>query len=426
MVLKILKQVNNKLNQTNSTLAILCVLTCSTQLANAAVSQKQSYSNPQISVIIDGGYIGSSKPSDEYFVPGFQLGEEAELPSSGFQINEAELNLQSNIDPYWFGNLTIGMHQHGSHTEFDLEEAFIRTLALPAGLSLTGGRFYSGLGYLNHHHRHQWDFVDAPLVYRALFNNQYKDDGVQLRWVVPSTVFWEWGVEAFPGRFFPASGSGNRLGSLSLFTHIGDDIGINNSWQLGASYLHTKPHQRVAILKGLSSEGHGHDHDHEHEHRHHNDYDFTGQGHTYGVDAIWKWAPTGNEKSQYLSLQGEMYTRHENGQLHVGEETGKVQIRQNGAYLQAVYLFRPQWRVGLRYDRLGSNNRADNHEILHDANLAAHHYHPHQTTAMIDYSLSEFSRLRLQYNRDYSSERLNRMVMLQFVVSLGAHGAHAY
>ena len=403
----------------------LVLLVLAMPLAAVAEEKKIELFFP-LSVVLDGGYSGASRPSDEYYVSGFQLGEESGLASSGFQINEAEINIQSNVDPYWFANLTVGMHQHGSHTEFDLEEAFIRTLALPEGLSLTAGRFFSGLGYLNHHHRHQWDFADTPLVYRTLFNNQYRDDGVQLRWVAPSTVFWEWGVEAFPGRFFPASGGGNRVGSFSFFTHVGDDIGLNQSWQLGASYLHTKPNKRVATLPGLTPEVNGHNHDHGHDHRHHNDYEFTGQGNTFGLDAIWKWAPTGNAQHQQVTLQGEVFNRHENGTLLIDSSSSQANIRQYGFYAQAVYLFRPKWRAGLRYDRLGSNNRASNHHLLHDANLAAHSYHPHQTTFMIDYSPSEFSRIRLQHNRDYSNERLNKMVMLQFIVSLGSHGAHAY
>lgn len=408
--------------QTKLSLSTLVLLTFSSQMVNADVNQISA--NPQLSVMIDGGYVGSSRPSDEYSLPGFQLGEEAQLASSGFQINEAEINIQSNIDPYWFGNLTVGMHQHGGHTEFDLEEAFIRTLALPEGFSLTAGRFFSGLGYLNHHHRHQWDFADAPLVYRALFNNQYRDDGIQLRWVAPTATFWEWGVESFPGRFYPASGSGNRVGSFALYTHFGDDIGLNQSWQVGASYLRTKPNQRVATLPGLSPDGHVHGHAHDHEHP--NDYEFTGHSNTYGLDAIWKWAPTGNAQDQQLTLQGEIYTRHENGRLLVGGQTGQAELRHYGAYIQTVYLFRPKWRAGIRYDRLGSHNRAANPDILHDTNLGAHGYHPHQTSFMIDYSPSEFSRIRLQHNHDHSDQRLNKITMLQYIVSLGAHGAHAY
>lgn len=412
----------NKKMHSGFQLTSFVLLSFTSQLAYAELNTVSA--NPQLSVVIDGGYVASSRSSDDYALPGFQLGEEAELPSSGFQINEAEINIQSNIDPYWFGNLTVGMHQHGGHVEFDLEEAFIRTLALSEGFSLTAGRFFSGIGYLNHHHRHQWDFADVPLVYRGMFNNQYRDDGAQLRWVASTNTFWEVGVEAFPGRFYPAAGSGNRLGSLAMFTHIGDDIGLNQSWQFGASYLHTKPNQRVAILPGLDP--HEHSHDHSDEHHHHNDYEFTGQGNTYGLDAIWKWAPTGNAQAKLLTLQGEFYTRRENGRLLVGGHSGQTEMHLHGAYVQAVYLFRPKWRAGIRYDRLGSHNHADDHDLLHDANLAAHGYHPHQAVLMLDYSPSEFSRIRLQYNHDHSNERLNKMAMLQFIVNLGAHGAHAY
>ena len=46
---------------------------------------------------------------------------------------------------------------------------------------------------------------------------------------------------------------------------------------------------------------------------------------------------------------------------------------------------------------------------------------------MLDYSNSEFSRLRFQVNRDES--RLNEkdtQLYLQYIMSLGAHGAHGF
>ena len=72
---------------------------------------------------------------------------------------------------------------------------------------MRGGRFFSGIGYLNALHAHAWDFVDQPLVYRALLGNQYKDDGAQLRWVAPTDLFLEFGAEAFRGGNFPAGGA---------------------------------------------------------------------------------------------------------------------------------------------------------------------------------------------------------------------------
>ena len=46
---------------------------------------------------------------------------------------------------------------------------------------------------------------------------------------------------------------------------------------------------------------------------------------------------------------------------------------------------------------------------------------------MIDWSPSEFSRLRLQYNQDKTQQGLDdHQVFLQGIFSLGTHGAHKY
>jgi len=403
----------------------LSFLTLVFPLLLKAEAPPESHSfNPQLSVVLNGGFTWSSFDPDDYYLPGFQRGNEATITSPGFAINEAELNIQSSIDPYFYGNLTIAMHQHSHDTEFDLEEAYIRTQSLPYGFALKAGRFYSGLGYLNHHHKHQWDFVDAPLIYRAFFNNQYYDDGMQLLWIAPTPVYWELGTEAFPGRNFPAAGSGNHIGSVSLFTHIGDDFGQNISWLWGISYLHTGPSEREALLQG----GHNHHHDHEHEHGHsHDDFVFSGKSNTIGMDAILKWAPNGNACSQQLTLQGEIYHRNENGEVALdADEASSLKSNQNGFYAQAIYKFMPRWRVGLRYDRLWSSNQGNDEEVLTETYLLPNGYHPHQVTAMIDFSPTEFSRIRFQHNQDHSLPTLNKQYMLQFIVNLGAHGAHDF
>ena len=61
------------------------------------------------------------------------------------------------------------------------------------------------------------------------------------------------------------------------------------------------------------------------------------------------------------------------------------------------------------------------------ADLANAGYRPKRTTAMVDWSPSEFSRLRLQYARDESQQGLtDKQVSLQYVMTLGAHGAHRF
>jgi hypothetical protein len=46
---------------------------------------------------------------------------------------------------------------------------------------------------------------------------------------------------------------------------------------------------------------------------------------------------------------------------------------------------------------------------------------------MADYNPSEFSRIRLQLARDNSRQGLpDNQIFVQYIMSLGAHGAHQY
>ena len=51
---------------------------------------------------------------------------------------------------------------------------------------------------------------------------------------------------------------------------------------------------------------------------------------------------------------------------------------------------------------------------------------PKRVSAMFDYSHSEYSRFRLQYNRDESYPVADNQWFLQYIMSLGAHGAHRF
>jgi len=54
-------------------------------------------------------------------------------------------------------------------------------------------------------------------------------------------------------------------------------------------------------------------------------------------------------------------------------------------------------------------------------------YSPKRNTLMVDWSSSEFSRVRLQLARDYSRMGLaDTQIFLQYIVSMGAHGAHKF
>ena len=352
--------------------------------------------NPAISLILAGTY-GQMQPAAALPATGFAMNSNPVHPQ-GFNLGESELGIAANIDPQFRGVATMALAAAGGIT---VENAFVQSTALGNGLNLKFGRFFSGLGYLNEQHAHAWDFVDQPLVYATLWNNQIGEDGVQLKWLAPSDMFVEVGGEIGRGRSFPATDRQNRngTGAGTIFAHIGDDIGIEHSWRAGASLYETKRVNAVStavpdLLGGVASNS------------------FSGDSRTVGLDFVWKYSPNGNTANRYLKLQGEYFSRRETGILTYNNAvTDTFSNTQSGGYLQSVYQFMPHWRAGLRYDQLSSGTAAIG--VLNAGNLISNYaFKPKRTSVMLDYSPSEFSRLRLQLAKDQIASGLERQSAL--------------
>lgn len=389
----------------------------------AAAKSSSNTFNPAVSLILGGTYANLSQDPNQYRIQGFLPGGDEIGPGRrSFNLGESELTLSANIDPQFSGRLTFSLTPEN---EVSVEEAFFKTQGLSNGINLKAGRFLSSLGYLNGQHAHTWDFVDAPLAYQAFFGGQYKPDGVQARWLAPTERFFEVGVEAGNGSAFPGSDRNkNGFGSAALIAHVGDDIGDSASWRAGLSYLRTSAADRA-----------------------YGDVDstnadvtnaFSGTSHTWVVDGIYKWAPHGNATHTNFKLQGEYFRRRESGTLaydtqaqSLGTAAGAYASAQSGWYLQGVYQFMPAWRVGLRYDKLYSGT--PDIGLVNNGNLTAADfarlasYHPSRSTLMFDYSPSEFSRFRVQFARDRARrDAIDNQILLQYIMSLGAHGAHTF
>ncbi|MCE3284592.1 MAG: hypothetical protein K0R70_848, partial [Steroidobacteraceae bacterium] len=192
--------------------------------------------NPAMSVVLTGTYANLSQDPDDYAIAGFFPGGDEVGPGErSFSLGESEITLSASVDPYFTAALTAAFTGEG---ELEVEEAFARTTSLPAGLTFKGGRFLSGIGYLNEVHAHAWDFADQPLAYQALFGGQLRQDGVQLKWVAPSDLFLEFGAEAGNGDAYPGTASdGNGFGSYALFAHAGGDVGESIGWRAGLSWV---------------------------------------------------------------------------------------------------------------------------------------------------------------------------------------------
>ncbi len=366
------------------------------QPARASAASAGAF-NPAISVVLNGTAAGARRDPGEYRVPGFALAPDARPVERGLALGESEITLSASIDQVLYGALTVSYARDNS---FSLEEAYIQTTSLPGGFTVKGGRFFSGIGYQNEQHAHTWDFVDAPLPYLTMLNRQFHDDGVQVRWLAPTKMFVELGGEAFRGDSFPANGAVNKgFGGFSAFAHVGDDIGpggAGGSWRIGVSELWTRA---SGLTLGADS--------------------FSGTNRLTIIDGVYKWAPDGNFAERYLKLQGEYFHRVEEGRFN----GARGSHQQQGFYVQAVWQFMPRWRVGARYDQVWGG--APGAALAFTPWDAGGHV-GRRGSLMVDYSTSEFGRFRLQGNLDYSTGKYDPQVILQYTVSLGAHGAHAY
>jgi hypothetical protein len=199
-----------------------------------------------------------------------------------------------------------------------------------------------------------------------------------------------------------------------LFAHTGGDVGVSHSWRAGLSYLWAKSNDRESW--DLDAAGNS------------VTQVFSGNTRMLIVDGVWKWAPNGNAQRTSLTLQGEYMHRDESGSLTYDSTglalTDSFSAVQSGWYAQAVYKFLPDWRVGLRYDRLnvGNVDAASN-----NGSLYVPAYSPTRTTLVLDWAPSEYSRVRLQYANDRARYGLtDNQFIVQYQLSLGAHGAHGF
>ncbi len=390
--------------------------------------------NPEISLILSGMYNNASQDprQDPTGAAGRERRIQGLLPAGGelnpearaWNLGESELAISANVDPHVRGTFLAAI---SPANEIGVEEAHIQTIGLGNGLGIKAGRFFSGIGYANEQHPHAWDFSSAALPYEAFFGPQLGYDGVQFKWVAPTDLFVELGAEFGRARSFPANdGERNKNGLMSgsVFAHVGGDVGVANSWRAGVSFFDSKVRDRTYDDVDSTSTPVTNS--------------FSGQSNTTVLDLVWKWAPEGGAKERGFTFQSEWFRRQETGDLtydtaaaSLGTASDTFRSTQTGFYAQGVWQFMPHWRAGYRYDQLSAANMSVG--LVDNATLTAadlpilQSFKPRRHTAMVDYSPSEFSRIRFQVARDQTRPGVNdNQVWVHYLMSLGAHGAHKF
>ncbi len=384
---------------------------------------------PDISLIGDFSYVHRDKETTHLSLPGFthSHGEESTHAHShahlnekeGFNLNYAELVLQSTVDPYVD---MMGVF-HLSEDNFEIEELYINSRGLPFSLGLKVGKFFSNFGRLNSKHHHVWNFADQPLIHNALIGEHgINEKGIALNWIAPTPFYLDIGLEVLKGE--------NELSFGDEAISLSEEVGIKSADAPNLKIVYAKLGIDIgdtALLAGISYANSKARIDHLSDEEPHA---FAGDSKLYGMDLTLK-KPLGAYSD--LTWTTELIKRDLDGIKYVpstnkDEWSKKLSSskEQSGLYSSLIYKLDNEWRMGFRYDDIFQNDviaNGVNKNKPEDLN---------RYSAMLEYNFSEFNRIRLQYNKDNSkfNEEGNKVkndeIILQVNISIGSHGAHNF
>jgi hypothetical protein len=189
----------------------------------------------------------------------------------GPSLQEAELQVFSDVDPYFTANALLSISPNGAHDySIDPEEVYVETTFLPS-LTLRGGKFKAAFGKHNTLHTHAFPFLDAPLINQKLFGPEgLNEAGVSAAWMMPVPWFMELTGQALSNTnetFLNSPNAGDYLtvAQLKNLWDLSDDLTME--WSV---YGAQGPNQ------------------------------FSANSSAYGSDLIFKWRPSSGGKYHAL------------------------------------------------------------------------------------------------------------------------------
>jgi hypothetical protein len=393
----------------------------------------QSKFVPDIALILDVSGVARDMMNEKNYslaIPGFsypflnETGSSGVNAQRGWNFNYGEMSLYSVVDPYFDLFAVLDLSPEGA----ELEEAYFTTRKLPNGFQIKAGKFLSSFGRINEQHEHYWDFAGRPLIAAALFGDEGLNEvGVHATWVAPTPFYLMFGMEILNGEnemSFGTSGFSDAAGNVAINAVQGPNLFVSfirSSFDIeDASILFgisnamgkTRTDQSFSSTDGTGEAVDA-------------NTDIIGGDLTvkYSLDAI-----------RFIAFQTEYMYRVMNGTAYTRDTSNAVSSlsldkHHSGLYGQIVAKLDRQWEAGVRYDLLMQNDVVLGGVNQHmPSNLSRY-------SAMIEYTPTEFSRLRLQFDRDESrylqssdgwSWQPYSQITLQMNLIIGAHGAHAF
>lgn len=338
--------------------------------------QASSILNPNISVL--GWFQGEAGQR--------KLGAAAQAPS--LELKEAEVSIQSVVDPYARADFFIAIEGEG---KLSLEEGTLKWFSFPGGFSLKVGKFHANFGRFNRIHRPETAFADRPAVYENFFGEEsLSSPGASLSWHVPNPwIFINADLEATSApesSETPAFGRARR-GDLLYVGRLGAfyDITEYSDFSLGGSYAGGPAGQEWNAVMGSSS---------------------TLRTQLYGLDFAWRWRSSRRGSYRTLKWQTEIL-------WNARDLDTLTRVKSFGFFSHLEWQFARRWHAGTRYDWSESPSDGDRQDK--------------GALAYLTFTPSEFSLISLQGRQTRKSTgETERAGFLKVTFNIGPHGMHPF
>ena len=245
---------------------------------------------------------------------------------------------------------------------------------------------------------------------RVLGGDGLRNLGAQLSWLAPTPWFTEATLGVFNGgggTTFSFRDTDNTYGRTPLDRGLrgpGDLLFVPrlaSSFDIGDT--------QTLILGGSAAFGP-------------NDSGTDARTQIYGVDSYWKWkSPEANAGFPFVSWQNEAMLRRYDAGADPTASLPAETLKDWGFYSQVLWGYSLGWVAGLRGEFVSGNHGAND---VNDALLRGDRF---RLSPDLTWYLTEFSKLRLQYNYDHGQAFGDaHSVWLQLEFLLGAHAAHKF
>lgn len=385
----------------------------------AALAAPAAYQSPAqglgggsiIQLGLSGLFAGGGSSLDNAALQNLQAGGH-DPNRNGFTVQNVELTIGAAVDPYFDAqaNIIFLIDAEGE-TVVELEEAYLTTRALPYGLQVKAGQFYTEFGRANPQHPHAWSFVDQPVILSRFFGGDgLRSQGARISWLMPTDWYSEltFAMQNANGEtvtsflFTPGEEVGGHVLTDRNARNFGDLL-YSARWFNGFDLSDSiSANIGVSALWGPNASG------------------TDTNTRIFGADFYAKWQPAVTQRGfPFVSLHTEvLQRRYEAGDaLDPARET----LKDWGMFSQALWGFKPGWVAGLRWEYAGAKGDTA-FDPLRDTRK--------RLSPNLTWYPTEFSKLRLQYNRDWFQHLPGTptadALWLQIEFSLGSHTAHVF